>query len=94
MDYLSYDDKLYISILHNFVSLSKFYFLPFLCRSASADMIGRAKQCLSVLKNYEQLLFRVLMQDVLSTLSRYVFLFCFSLLFVCKVALQFRMNVL
>ncbi|KAL1248507.1 hypothetical protein QQF64_021825 [Cirrhinus molitorella] len=37
--------------------------------SASADMICRTKQCLLVLKDYEQLSFMVLVQDILSILS-------------------------
>nr|XP_055030774.1 zinc finger protein 862-like [Misgurnus anguillicaudatus] len=44
-------------------------------RSASADMIGRAKQCLYLLKDYEQLSFIVLVQDILKTLSRYVIIY-------------------
>ncbi|KAL0993799.1 hypothetical protein UPYG_G00114090 [Umbra pygmaea] len=44
-------------------------------RSASADMIGRAKQCVQVLMNYSQLFFIVLVQDILKVLS------CLSLKF-------------
>ncbi|KAJ8417400.1 hypothetical protein AAFF_G00286270 [Aldrovandia affinis] len=38
-------------------------------RSASADMIGRAKQCVQMLKDYSCLLFVVLVQDILKVLS-------------------------
>ncbi|KAJ8334021.1 hypothetical protein SKAU_G00413400 [Synaphobranchus kaupii] len=38
-------------------------------RSASAEMIGRAKQCLQVLKDFQHLLFIVLVQDVMEVFS-------------------------
>ena len=53
----------------------------FLClckstRSASAEMVRRAKQCLQLLKDFQHLLFFVLVQDILEVLSWWVSFKC------------------
>lgn len=61
--YTSYTVCIYSYLLLNNLNLCC------LSRSASADMIGRAKQCVQVLMDYSQLLFIVLVQDILKVLS-------------------------